>query len=246
MSYNNVDPITGELKRIAGRGTVEYGASTVRTGTITVTFTQPEDSQTIAATFDTPMPDSDYILIVHPTNASNSTAFCASSKTKTGFAGLARITNNDPSLPKDITYVYTAFKLHSVEGLEELENSVSNLESLNTRTQASCTSVKIKNTAVYARKRNGVVTINGATQLSADLTRNSWVEILTIPTGYRPANYEYGTAIIDTGVSGGIACPVDINASGSMRVFTYALSIPEDVDLTSKYIFISATYTTAN
>ena len=145
-----------------------------------------------------------------------------------------------------VNYIIKAKDVNLSVGGQALADRIEALETNNTRTVAACTSVRIKNTTVYARKRNGVVTINGAPQLSENLTRNSWVEILTIPTGYRPANYEYGTIIIDTGEVGGVACPVDIDISGKMRVFTYNLSISQDIDLTNKYIFISATYTTTD
>ena len=135
-----------------------------------------------------------------------------------------------------------------VEALESAVETnttdISTLKSNGTRTQTACISVEIKNTAVYARKKNGVVTVNGATQIASNLTRNKWVTILTIPIGYRPPNYEYGTAVIDSG-EGSVVCPVDIDTNGNMRIFTYGKSIPEEIDTTNKYVFISATYISA-
>lgn len=228
-------------------GSVEYGASTERTGKVTVTGPSDGTSTlTFDVTFDKPMPDADYEITLSSGGGFWNRSIdkvVETTKTKNGFRIAVTIVNNFAGYTYDI--YYRAFKLFTVEGLEELENDVADLQTVNKRTQAACTSVAITGTTVYARKRNGIVTVNGATQLSANLTRNSWVSLLTIPTGYRPANYEYGTAVIDTG-QGGVTCPVDISSAGILRVFTYGLSIPEDVDLTNKYIFISATFTTTN
>lgn len=52
---------TGNYKYVAGRGRAEYGASTVRTGTVTVTAAA-NSSGYAQVTFSTPMPDADYVI----------------------------------------------------------------------------------------------------------------------------------------------------------------------------------------
>lgn len=231
-------------------GSVEYGASTVRKGTVTNSAQiLPNGYTSVHVVFSTPMPDDDYMVNLqigggfwHTSTIYVETLY----KSAQGFNILIGNPGSVDTITASALQIkYTAFKLFTVEGLEELENDVADLQTVNKRTRVACTSVAITGATVYATKRNEIVTVNGATQLSANLARNSWVPLLTIPTGYRPAIYEYGTAVIDTG-QGGVTCPVDISAAGILRVFTYGLSIPEDVDLRNKYIFISATFATTN
>ena len=87
--YKNTN---GVLTPVAGRGKAEYGASTVRTGTITYTSTIPQGSYAnINVTFSEPMPDADYEVIYDYNNSSghselvNAGCFATFAKTKNGF-----------------------------------------------------------------------------------------------------------------------------------------------------------------
>ena len=85
MSYNLVDPTTGELTQVAGRGRAEYGASTIRQGTLTLSGTiVPGDGTSGVVTFDTPMPDADYIVYLAMVSDYN-LQLVVSNQTKTGF-----------------------------------------------------------------------------------------------------------------------------------------------------------------
>ena len=63
MSVNYIDKSTGDLIRVAGQGKAEYGASTVRRGTIGVpAIAANVDYADQTITFSTPMPDTDYLV----------------------------------------------------------------------------------------------------------------------------------------------------------------------------------------
>ena len=117
--------INDEWLPVAGMGSVEYGASTVRQGKFTYSLTDNAPaSETI--TFDSAMSDSDYILEI---DTGSSKVSCGNiTKSASGFTCFLR--NNDSVEVTNRTFSYTAFKLHSVQGLEALENSVSDLETV--------------------------------------------------------------------------------------------------------------------
>ena len=60
-TYKNTN---GVLTPIAGRSKVEYGASIVKTGHITMSAISANSYQTATVTFDTPMPDADYMVFI--------------------------------------------------------------------------------------------------------------------------------------------------------------------------------------
>lgn len=63
MSVNYIDKSTGDLIRVAGQGKAEYGASTVRKGTVGVpAIAANADYVDQTITFSTPMPDTDYLV----------------------------------------------------------------------------------------------------------------------------------------------------------------------------------------
>ena len=65
MSYNLVNPTTGDLTRVAGRGRAEYGASAIRTGTINIPSTAAGAQGTVTITFSAAMPDTDYVIVIN-------------------------------------------------------------------------------------------------------------------------------------------------------------------------------------
>ena len=101
----------GTLSLISGRGKAEYGASTLRTGTINLTGTGSGAWFTATVTFDSPMPDTDYLI---ETEVFNSAAYCLdniqfSNKTVNGFTMAAFHPTSTTST--SISVKYTAYKL---------------------------------------------------------------------------------------------------------------------------------------
>jgi len=122
---------SGNEKAIAGlnglSGELVYGASTVRQGLINVPSIDAESTADVTVVFDTPMPDTDYqVTIEYPTVGTLNLICWVKNKTANGFIlGVGRPMDKE-SQPNVIKY--TAFKLHSVEGLEDLETAVNDLE----------------------------------------------------------------------------------------------------------------------
>ncbi len=106
--YENTN---GVLSPIAGRGKAEYGASTIRTGTISFTAESAQWNR-VNVTFDEPMPDADYLvdLIITSDEPSmgNCTPYMIPSKSATGFTFKMYC-----SAARGITIAYTAYKLYT-------------------------------------------------------------------------------------------------------------------------------------
>lgn len=120
MSVNYIDKSTGDLIRVAGQGKAEYGASTVRRGTFTGT-----DNGTglinITVTFDTPMPDADYLVEITDVSSVENFWVSVAAKTKNGFALYLRKSTGGSSITVDGTY--TAFKLYTDTEYNNLLNN---------------------------------------------------------------------------------------------------------------------------
>lgn len=131
--YKNTN---GVLAPIAGRGRAEYGASTVRTGSVTNSVEiLPNAYSFIDVVFSSPMPDSDYLISLEVSGGywHTSTIYTATgSKTVTGF----RIHIGNPgtidTIPASTLNIkYTAFKLYTdteYNSVLALEDRVSELE----------------------------------------------------------------------------------------------------------------------
>ena len=94
MSYNLVNPTTGALTRVAGRGKAEYGASSVRSGTYKLSSSvQVQEDLSFSVTFSEPMPDNDYQVIFGSSSndtASGTMQCVVRSRSTTGFSGVIR------------------------------------------------------------------------------------------------------------------------------------------------------------
>ena len=112
----------GDWVQCAGQGRAEYGASTVRTGT--VTFTALADSwNVVEITFDTPMPDDDYLVIFEATNVAYVHVQQVMSKTINGFNAI--VWNRDELTSSRPGYIkYTAFKLYTDTEYNQVLNSM--------------------------------------------------------------------------------------------------------------------------
>lgn len=109
--YKNTN---GVLTPIAGRGKAEYGASTVRTGTIVFSSTGSSYSSDATVTFDEPMPDGDYVVVFHPSAGDYEKRVMPNimSQTANGFTARAYNINAQTNI-NSTTYTYTAFKLYT-------------------------------------------------------------------------------------------------------------------------------------
>lgn len=124
----------GEWIQVAGNGKAEYGASTVRTGTITTEEIGIGGFAVFTVTFDTPMPDSDYRITWDWNTAGGNITFAIvtiTEKTANGFKLYVR--NSDATANPLTSHVLTwyAFKLYTdteYNSVLALEDRVSELE----------------------------------------------------------------------------------------------------------------------
>ena len=128
MSYNLVNPTTGDLTRVAGRGKAEYGASSVRSGTyIPSSPVQAQEDLSFSVTFSEPMPDNDYQVIFGSSSnsAASGTIQCVvRSRSTTGFTGVIRnVGQNEVSVASG-TFTWFAFKLYSDVEYSNIVNSM--------------------------------------------------------------------------------------------------------------------------
>lgn len=105
----------GNLSLISGRGKAEYGASTMRTGTVNMTGASGSAAKWFSATvtFSEPMPDTNYLIDLEVTH---NTAYCLeniqfSNKTVNGFTMAAYHPTGTAST--SIPVKYTVYKLYS-------------------------------------------------------------------------------------------------------------------------------------
>ena len=118
MSYNLVDPTTGDLTRVAGRGRAEYGASATRNGTVSLEVAA-QSSGTATITFDIPMPDADYQVIF--LKSASASLGRIGAKTVNGF-NITVANLSDESITANIDYY--AFKLYSDVEYSNIVNSI--------------------------------------------------------------------------------------------------------------------------
>ena len=105
----------GVLTQIAGKGRAEYGASTVRIGTIAQnTAINANGVDVYNATFDSPMPDTNYCIDFSFVNESNySFTYGVKSKTVNGFSILIGRPSSSNMPANSITINYKAYKLYT-------------------------------------------------------------------------------------------------------------------------------------
>ena len=128
MSYNLVNPTTGDLTRVAGRGKAEYGASSVRSGIyIPSSPVQAQEDLAFSVTFSEPMPDNDYQVIFGSSSygdASGTIQCVVRDRSTTGFTGIIRnVGLNEVSVASG-TFTWFAFKLYSDVEYSNIVNSM--------------------------------------------------------------------------------------------------------------------------
>jgi hypothetical protein len=131
MSLSYIDS-NGNERAISGlnglSGEMVMGASTIRKGRVSTPELEAGGGRSVTVTFSEPMPDNDYMLDLQ----FNSNTYAGlifideGTKTKNGFNYYIKAPS-DSSI-QDGYMSYTAFKLFSVEGLEDMENDISNLK----------------------------------------------------------------------------------------------------------------------
>ena len=190
----------GAYQKCAGMtqsGELIMGASTIRKGTSqSVTISAGYFTTTVGITFDEPMPDADYDVILYNTQGIGSmwTDFipCVKNKTKNGFDVQFNTLNNTPVTGQTITcnISYTAFKLFTVEGLEDLENDVEDLKAVNTATVTlKPTDNSAEELTLFFAKQGNVVTFSGLVAANWTGTlKTNWQSIGTVPAGFRPSH----------------------------------------------------------
>ena len=104
----------GELIPIAG-GKAEYGASTIRKGTFSNPAITAYSGAELNITFDTPMPDNDYIVEFSQStlNSLVTVVVKQNSKTTTGFTVLFSRPYSAAINANQMVFTYTAFKLYT-------------------------------------------------------------------------------------------------------------------------------------
>ena len=110
MSIYKYDSTQDKLIPLAGQGKAEYGASTVRTGTVHFSGTSWQSANIV---FNKPMPDANYELAFYcegEVSGMFTTPFCVENKTANGFT-LKIYAQGGSSI--NITIRYTAFKLYT-------------------------------------------------------------------------------------------------------------------------------------
>ena len=127
----------GEWVQVAGNGKAEYGASTVRKGTITTEEIGIGSFATFTITFDTPMPDSDYHITWEWNTAGGNVTFAIvtiTEKTANGFRLYVR--NADAASNPITSHVlsWCAFKLYTDTEYNEVLEDVAKLTAVTSGT----------------------------------------------------------------------------------------------------------------
>lgn len=178
MSVNYVDKTTGDLIRVAGQGKAEYGASTVRKGTINITEIPAASTKCVPITFDTPMPDSNYEVILSPDNWVIQATERSLGKTANGFYVNAF---NSYGAAQDAVITYYAFKLYT-------DTEYNNL--LNNAVLKSDVTDSVTNGDMNPVTSNAVYDVMDASKPLLVLTGVTFDEIgqalITPPAGYKP------------------------------------------------------------
>ena len=134
----------GEYDKVAGcseSGELVIGASTIRKGTFTFVKRPSNQFCDATVTFNTPMPDDDYEVVISWVTIYGTSMYGrVQNKTKNGFSFNGYYANeNDANTYGNQEVAYTAFKLFTKEGLEDLENSVAELTEVKTITPTAVT-----------------------------------------------------------------------------------------------------------
>jgi hypothetical protein len=184
MSLSYIDS-NGNEKAISGlnglSGEMVMGASTIRTGTISLPAQNAGSYIEITVTFSSPMPDANYICEVnYGAEGSAYQSYMIKGKTKNGFNV---IISTHTAAQGARTLNYYAAKLFSVEGLEDIENDINTLKNVTSTvyTVTYGTNVSAINDTDQVRTmvyNNGLKEIVGAFKI--DSTKSIGSTIITV------------------------------------------------------------------
>ena len=214
MGRYKVDQTTGEISLLAGRGKAEYGASTVRSGRVTGTLANVGSYLLINVTFDTPMPDTDY-LVEFSHDYLADVYVNLNSKTVNGFTFIVS-TFNSGDAGSTIKIDYTAYKLYTDVEYNEVLDTINKVnDSGRTSVTDVIWTIGYNN---YVVKNGNVVNIQagGVVSSPVSITPNSTI-ICKIPEGYRP---KINTVIL------GLSAPT---SSGTRKVTSYTVKTNGDI-----------------
>lgn len=195
--YNNN---AGVLTPIAGRGKAEYGASTVRTGIITVEGDGSSSFITVNVTFDIPMPDANYIVDINPYTASwERTQWRTLNQTASGFRFDA--TRVDGAAMLTAKYSYTAYKLYTDNEYNDLLDSqkINDANVKETLTPIAYTpnyGTKIGDMCYYYKIGSRVFFSLVVENVASDNQQMFY----TLPAGYRPLTNIYTSTFQGSGI----------------------------------------------
>lgn len=180
----------GNLSLISGRGKAEYGASTMRTGTVNMTGNAGTGTWFSATvTFNEPMPDTNYLINLEVTN---NAAYCLeniqfSNKTVNGFTMAAY--HPTGTTATSIPVKYTAYKLYSNI---EYSNIVESMPS-DASTSNQLTTVNTVDTKIEAKTSCKNLTLLGSITTTTANTKVSFSQSLS--------NFNYLVIMVSQGYS---------------------------------------------
>ncbi len=233
----------GEWIQVAGQGKAEYGASTVRKGTITIPETTTVPYENVMVTFSTPMPDADYIVSLEiPGDSScwhqKSIFVSTLNKTKNGF--MLYVGTTDSALYAGTTVNYTAFKLYTDTEYNSLLDLPEQIEAVEDDVEAMKS--ETSGFATIASGLSGEVTwtkIGRLVQVRVNNIRNESGAIAggaTICTGLPVAKNTTSFAI---GRYPNEANVVDLISNGELRQ-TGMYSVAGGIGMFGDFMYISA------
>lgn len=181
----------GDLRLISGRGRAEYGASTVRKTPVTIPQLNKGTYQVVTVTFETPMPDTDYLISLEPDGASLLT-FDFFDKTTTGFRVMVSNNSNEDTFGA-FTLNTVAFKLYTDTEYNEV------LDKVNEANIATVTGNGVKTTGQLMNELYAKIDGSKLTYNSKLITPTGYVYKLN----YKSADtYEYSLTRVSSTATG--------------------------------------------
>ena len=117
-SIAGLNGLSGEL--VYGASTIKSGINSNAVGTLDVGY-----GAIYSVTFDSPMSDTNYIIVLSPTRAETTVSFLPDSKTVNGFQYYLSVNHRVSDV---VGVTWAAFELYSAEGLADIEKDISDLQ----------------------------------------------------------------------------------------------------------------------
>lgn len=117
-SIAGLNGLSGEL--VYGASAIKSGINSNAVGTLNVGY-----GAIYSVTFDSPMPDTNYTIVLSPTRAETTISLLPDSKTVNGFQYYLTVNH---SVSDVVGATWAAFELYSAEGLADIENDISDLQ----------------------------------------------------------------------------------------------------------------------